>query len=52
MVWYVDSNRIRKRHATRELAEAEATRLATQHPDRTFYVLQAGKRYGKPERAQ
>ena len=52
MVWHTNSNRIRRRHPTREAAEAEAQRLAILFPDRTFYVLQAGKRFGRPERAK
>ncbi len=52
MVWYTNSNRIRRRHPTRESAELEAERLAAAYPDRTFYVLHSGKRFGKPERAR
>lgn len=52
MVWYVNSNRIRRRHPTREAAELEAERLAAAYPDRTFYVLHSGRRFGKPERAR
>lgn len=52
LVWYTNSNRIRRRHPTREAAELEAERLAAAYPDRTFYVLHSGRRFGKPERAR
>ena len=52
MVWYVGSNRIRRRHATREAAEQEAERLAVAFPDRTFYVMHSGRRFGRVERSQ
>lgn len=50
MVWHTHSNRIRRRHPTREAAEAEAERLAAIFPDRTFYVMHSGRRFGRAER--
>lgn len=41
MVWNPSRNNPRYRHASKELAEAEARRLASERPNEPFFVLKA-----------
>jgi hypothetical protein len=45
MVWASNSSRPVVRHATKASAQAEATRMATNHRGTRFYVLSAFERY-------
>lgn len=45
-VWTKTGSMPKKRHATRDKAEAEAARLAAKHPGKKFIVLQMVSKFG------